>query len=174
MDGNDISDASNYELLEILTNMICQSNYLDLGKILLIVENIDHLLDKNEYVKYLDLLSKKDIDLWTILTTSLPNYVKCINKETEGIISINNLDYCVEDFCHIKDFVKEYYPINKEFCDDDLIQRIEESVNEFGTDTFQMEKEVMVRLFNNMLGINTKHSGLKQPEIAYLFEKNMV
>lgn len=172
--GDDIEEACNYDLLEILTNMVCQSNYLDLGKILLVIEDIDHLLTKEEYTKYLNLLKGQEADLWTIMTSSLPGYIRCIDVETEGVIIINEVDYCMEDFKHIKTFICEQYPLYKDFKNVELIEKIEESANYYGADGLNLENGIYIKIFNEMLGINAKIKSLEQPEIAYLLKESVV
>ena len=157
VDEEEIASINNYELLISYLRIIEEYHRSFNTKIMLIIKNIDHIINKDEYKKIVDYISEgfKTKDTFVILTTSLPNYA-IINKETVlGINVINDIIFQFPEANKIEDFINDYYPINVNCGFEEIGESLKSIIHYIGTNAIKygLKWQVLLKLFNNSLRI---------------------
>lgn len=115
--GNEtlLEDKENYELMSIFLNLIEEVIKADPKKMLVIIENIDHLISRKEYM---DILSKLQsigmkYDIYFVLSVSIDGYVGCDKELCRGITIFGDVDFQMPEFDELLKYIYENYPYNK-------------------------------------------------------------
>lgn len=98
-----LDNMNNYELIEIMLNLVEKVLSYNPRKEVIIFEDIDHFLTLCEYKEIIEKLKNvvKKFDVFFIFTTSLDGYVRCDEDIIEGITVFGEIDFCMPDFEHI-------------------------------------------------------------------------
>ena len=158
IDEEDVSSISNYELLISFLKILGDYNQSFNVKTILVVKNIDHLINKEEYLKIVDYISEefKNKDIIVISTISLPNYA-IINKETVlGLNVINDIIFQFPEVEIIESFINNYYPINMNCSFVDIEEYLKRIVHYIGSNAvkYGLKWQVLLKMFNNSLKID--------------------
>ncbi|MDD6401975.1 MAG: CRISPR-associated protein Csn2-St [Lachnospiraceae bacterium] len=158
IDGNYIENKSAFQLLQIFINIIKNIQSTNPESMILIFENIDHIISKKEYrdiISLCDLLTK-EYDISFVFSTSLDGYVFVSEEVIEGINVINDEIFSFPELVHIQQYVNDNYPCYIELKEDDLICLLEKIIHDIGRKNYIMEDNELVvcKLINETLMIS--------------------
>lgn len=160
-----IENMSNVELCEEYIHIL-RAYYKDNpDKILLIIENVDHILDRNEYKALVDELynitSMMDINI--ILTTSLDGYVVIDDTNSTGVNIINDDNYVLPELGDIEQFFVDNYPCDYKLTKENMIVWLEKIINYIGYDSYMpIDREyVFLKLINESMGMHISGYDMK-------------
>ena len=132
---------------------------------LIIMENIDHIVSVEEYKLIIEKCESiiYDTDTWFILTTSINNYVTYNDRICEGITVFNDLIYICSDYEHMRDFIYEQFPYIHEWTEEELMLLVSESLFEFGKmgKLKSLEAMAISKIINKTLLIDNNY--IKKP-----------
>ena len=155
-----LDNKNNYELIEILLNLIEKVLSYNPRKEVIILENIDHFLSSEEYTAVIAKLNDivKKFDVYFILTTSLDGYVECDKDIFSGITIFGNIDFQMPEFEAILHFICDNYPCNKEITEEKLKMILKKIIHRIGQRNYlcSVEENVICKLLNQTLMINEK------------------
>ena len=172
---NDISieENSNYELLQIVFNIIQKLQNNNPTKILIIINNIDHLISKEQYSELYNQM--KDIinstDTYFLQTISINNYTEMDIENIDGINIINDTIFNLESFEKFKEYIINNYPINIDIEDNDLLTLTNMILQHIGNNSAKndLRSNIILKLLNDSLSINFESkTNLNNIEIAFL------
>lgn len=168
-----LEDKNNFELFMIFLNLIEYVMEVNPRKLLIIVENIDHLISKKEYEAVLQKMQQICIkyDVYFILSTSLEGYVGCDRKLCSGIMVLGEVDFQMPEFNEIETYIENNYPCNKRFSEEQLQEDLKKIVQHIGQTEYlyTVEDNVICKLINQTLMLNDRwEDAEKMPEIAFL------
>ena len=150
-----LDNKSGYEIIVILLNLLEQKLSYTPQKQLIIFENIDHFLTKEEYVKIIKKIEMivKKYDIYFIITTSLDEYVECEKDILSGITIFGDVNFQMPDFNDIKSFIIENYPWNKKISDEMIKILLEKIVQKIGRKSYlcSVEENVLCKMINQTL-----------------------
>lgn len=150
-----LDNKSGYEIIVILLNLLEQKLSYTPQKQLIIFENIDHFLTKEEYVKIIKKIERivKKYDIYFIITTSLDGYVECEKDILSGITIFGDVNFQMPDFNDIKSFIIENYPWNKKISDEMIKILLEKIVQKIGRKSYlcSVEENVLCKMINQTL-----------------------
>lgn len=127
-DGSLIEEASTYELMSDLLDLIFENQKIKPGKRMIILENIDHIVTPDEYRKVIEQMKRvvNESDTWFILTTSLDRYIDVKEELIEGIAIFGDKDIIqFPESEHLKEFVDVNWPCNERISVNRLLSYIE-------------------------------------------------
>lgn len=158
VDEEEIASISNYELLMSYLKIIGEYHQYFNTKIMLIIKNIDHMINKEEYKKIVDYIKEefKTKEIFVILTISLPNYT-IINKETVlGLNVINDVIFQFPEADKIENFINNYYPMNTNCNFTEIEEYMTRIVHYIGNCSvkYGLKWQVLLKLFNDSLKID--------------------
>lgn len=154
--GEDIERMKNYELLMVLLKLLKENNAFNPEKVLLLLQNIDHLCTRNEYAKIVEYLLEYDKNIYALLFTSIDKYVY-VNKETVGhIIVFNDVSFQVPEYDAIEEYLINNYPVHCEFDECEIMQFLRNTLNSVGVENDEISyKDLLVKkLINKAICIN--------------------
>lgn len=168
-----LEDKTNYELLVIFLNLMEQVIEVNPKKMLVIIENIDHLVSRKEYV---DILEKiQDIgmkyDVYFILSTSIDGYVRCDRALCPGISIWGDTDFQMPEFDEVLKYIHENYPCNKELSEKRMRDDLGKIIHRIGQKEFlcSVEENVVCKLINRSMMLYEKWKDVENAaEIAFL------
>lgn len=158
----DLNELKNIDLLKDFLILIKEMQKISPSKQMLIIENIEHMISKDEYEDFYKQIKELtyDFDLWFIIPICIENYV-CLDKEyISGINIINDVIYSLSNMEIIKDFIQNNYPYFKNWEDKELITILKFIINKIGKEgIYNVKSEVVLKIFNDNLFVYSKHSG---------------
>ncbi len=178
-DGKDIHELSINDLMTVFIEVIRKHQKLMPAKRLYIFENPDYFMYKNQYITFVNECKKLSdcYNSWFIFTTSMDEYVLLLEDIVEGINIINDEVYTLPDEEHLMEFVKNYYPVEREwnreklFC---ILCRIIQQIG-VGKAFLQPEEAVVLKLLNSSMNVrNCWDNEPKVPEIQCLLDKDVL
>ena len=177
IDGYQLEESSNYRLLCELLTIVEQLQKANNTKTLIILENIDHLVERDEYkglCQRIEILTQKS-DTWTILTSSIDGFL-CIDASTlEGVSVVHANIYSMPGFEEIKEFVQQNYPIEKRFTDQEIEALVEVSASKIGEQYIEdLRGHIVARLINKSEVFQNSCKPLSMPEMTFLSGQNML
>ena len=169
-----VTKSSDYDYIENMSNIELYKAYLHIlkafyidnpEKILLVLENIDHILDKNEYkelVLELDCLTN-ELDVNVILTMSLEGYVIINDYYSTGINIINDENYVLPELADMEKFFYNNYPCTYNLERKNMILWLEKIVNYIGYESYTpIDREyVFLKLLNESMGMHLEKYTMK-------------
>lgn len=168
-----VEDKANYELLMIFLNLIEKIMTRVPKKMLIIIENIDHLISREEYVSVLERI--KDIgiryNIYFILSTCMDGYAVCDKELCSGITVFGDVDFQMPEFDKVLDYIYENYPCNKKLSEKQLRKILAKTIHKIGQSDYlyDVEENVVCKLINQTLILNEKWENKEKiPEIAFL------
>lgn len=167
------------ELLRILVNLIIQNNKDNGERIVIIFENVDHILSICEYKSFLNEIQKycDEYNIYFILSTSLDGYILANKELLEGVTVINNNDFTFPNMTRMASFINDNYPCYKIFESDELLSYIEKIVQKIGKEGYITESVEMTicKMINDTLIVpETRKSRENKAITAFLNGCSMV
>lgn len=178
-DSRHIEEASDFELVKLCIDIIKQLLEINPEKTIILWENIDHLLTKEEYeyvVKECEDITKK-YDIYFIFTTSLQQYVYITESTIEGIHVFNEEDFIFPEIEKIQNFVNNHYPYYKEWSKEELYKAIKNNVHKIGMKGYLEEDKniVVLKLINDtFIQKEVKKEQAHLEESSFLLHGNML
>lgn len=155
-----LEDKSNYELLLIFLNLIEEILKVNPKKMLVIIENVDHLISRKEYKEILKKLQKIGLnyDIYFVVSTSLDGYVVCDPILCHGISIFGDIDFQMPELDEVLNYIHYNYPYNKKLTEEQLQNDLEGIIHKIGQKEFlySMEENVICKLINQSLMISEK------------------
>lgn len=173
INGKRIEDISSAELINVYISLVEELQKNNPNKSIVIFENIDHLVTKEEYKDIVDktkLLADK-YDVYFIFSVSLIGYPVVRDTLLEGITVINEEIFGFPAVDYLLPFVNENYPIYREYESTELISVIEGIVQNIGMKIPYMNKSSLVvyKMLNRSLMIDESIDiSASQAEICFL------
>ena len=171
-DDTELYDKSEYELLDILFNMIDELSEYAPKRIIVMLENIDHMVEKKEYI---DLLNKAEniarkYDIYFIFSSSLEGYVYFSDELCSGISVFGYVEFQMPEFENMCDFIRENYPYAKEISDLQIQKVLSGIIQKIGMSEYlyTIEESVVCKMINQSLLLYDKLPDEKLPEMAFL------
>lgn len=120
-----LEDKDNYEILLIFLNLIEEIIKINPEKMMIVLENIDHLITCEQYKNILDRLKKivMKYDIYFILSTSMDGYVICDKELCQGITILNDIDFQMPEFDKVAQYVNYNYPYDKNLSEKKITKR---------------------------------------------------
>lgn len=179
VDGKGIEQLSNYELLETYLDLFVQLQKREPQKMLILIENIDHLLDYEEYEKiYLKMQQIVDeYDCWFVVSASIHGFIVLNTESIEGIQVINDTVFSFPSYEHIFTFLKEEYPIEREWSEIEVLGGLKDTIQYVGKEncSIDFKGNVFLKLINQTLDIKTVASNtVNSIEMAFLMDADVV
>lgn len=171
--GRMLEELTNAELLNNYVNLISEVQREDGDKTLILFENIDHLVSREEYLAFMKQLKNltAQSDLWFIVSSSLDGYAFLDREYFESIHCINDIIYTMPEYGDLKQYTESHYPIHKIFTEAEFDTMLMTALHNIGADCCQHDLRgyVLERLVNTSacLRIDEK-SKLTLPEIRFL------
>lgn len=142
-------------------------------KQMVIIENIDHLIGREEYEHLFELIKEiiSTKDIWFVLSSSIDGYVYVEREYLEGINVINDEIFNLPDYQHLYTYISENYPCQYIPDEKELFQKLKMIVHKIGDGSWKSDfkSQVYLKLFNATLGIkNAEKKYVNQLEIAFL------
>lgn len=171
-DETDLNDKSNYELVMIFMNLIDRMLEYEPKKTIVMLENIDHMVDSEEYI---DILGKakmiaRKYDINFIFSSSLDGYAYCDDELCVGISVFGDVDFQMSEFEKICEFIRENYPYTKDISDEQIQKELARIIQRIGQKDYlySIEENVICKLINQSLLLYDKLPEEKLPEMAFL------
>ncbi|MGO5359207.1 CRISPR-associated protein Csn2-St [Anaerofustis sp. LCP19S3_F7] len=156
----DLEGIKNIDLLKDFLILIKETQQISPSKQMIIIENIEHMISKDEYEKFYKQIKELtyNFDLWFIIPICIENYV-CLDKEyIDGINIINDIIYSLSNMETIKSFIESNYPYFKKWEDKELITILKLIINKIGKEEiYNIKSDVILKIFNDNLFIHSKH-----------------
>ncbi len=172
VDSTDLEDSDNTELIRILWNLIEKIQEISPRRMLVLCENIDHMIDRTEYRKIIKAAQNIAVksNIYFIFSSSLDGYVLCDSEICSGISIFGDVDFQMPDFDHLCEFVRHTYPYQKEFSKDRICELICGVVQRIGRSNYlcDIEENVLCKMINESIMIHDSISDIKDIEITFL------
>ena len=162
VDNECLENCDNFELLNTLINLLYQVQKNNPQKMLIMINNVDHLLNKKEYKQFIDEISLLvcKSDSYVVLFTSLEGYVAIDENLIEGINIVNQDIYSLPRHEKLIDFIEFNYPINlsKEECRKSVML-MEKIIHKIGDEDYRknLKSELLLKIVNESMGIKEKN-----------------
>ena len=174
-----IEKMSNYDLcVEYIK--IMNAYYKDNpDKILLVLENIDHYLNIEQYfslMRQLEIMTL-ELDINIIVTTSIRGYVYINEKNITGINVINDEVFSMPMIEELQNFFEDNYPCNYNINEKDMIYNITQIIHDIGIDGYSPrgKEYVFLKLLDESIGVHMgKCNAKNNMEKAFLEEQIMI
>lgn len=168
-----LEDKGNYELILIFLNLLEEVMKTSPKKMLVILENIDHLISRKEYMDILSRLQDIGInyDVHFILSTSMEGYVGCDKALCHGIAILNDVDFQMPEFDEMVKYIHDNYPYNKSFSEEQMQADLAKIIHRIGQKEFlcSIEENVVCKLINQSMMVYEKWRETENvAEIAFL------
>jgi len=172
-EGLNIHSVNNYNIVECFLKIINKEQELLPDKRLIIFENIDHYLKRDEYESFCKQCIKiaYTSNTYFIVSSSLDGFVYCDDELLEGINIINDDIFTMSSFEKLLEFIKYNYPCEKEW-NSERIYRIITSIAQnicYKNSIIDIDSQVILNLINKSCNIRVNR--LSKPlasEIALL------
>lgn len=170
---NKLENLGNFELIDIMINLIENVMNVNPRKEVVIFENIDHILSIEQYtnlVNRLKILTRK-YDIFFVMTTSLDRYVECDDDIFSGIAIFGDTDFQMPDINYIAHFIRDSYPCNKKMDNSEIKDVLKKIVQNIGQKKYlcSIEENVICKMINQTLMMcESDESKGTAPEIAFL------
>ncbi len=168
-----LEDKSNYELFLISLNLIEAVMTSNPRKMLIIRENMDHFLSREDYWNIIDRM--RDVatkfDIYFIVSLSLDGYVKIDKELCTGITVFGDCDFQMPEYEKISKYVHDNYPCHKQFSEEQIQNMLKNIIQRVGKKDFlsTVEENIICKLINRTLMIEECWSETEcMPEIAFL------
>lgn len=168
-----LEDKSNYELLVIFLNLLEEILKSNPKKMMVLIENMDHFLIRDEYKSVLDKMCDigMQFDIYFIVSISLDGYAKINKGLCRGVTIFGDCDFQMPEYEEISKYIHENYPCHKQFTEEQIQHILERVVQRIGKNDFlnTIEENIVCKMINNTLMIDGcwKNNDCI-PEIAFL------
>lgn len=171
-DGKCLEELSDYQLMKVFIEEINKKQKFNPEKLLIIFENIDHIINKDEYRQIMEKLEKliNNSDTYTIISNSMSEYTITDENCLEGITSFNDEIFSLPSYEHIYNYIIQNYPIEKVISREKILEYLNHIVVDIGkNEIFQPEEHIILKLINKSLMVDFKYTRTANSiEMAFL------
>lgn len=165
--------TDNWKLVKMYLNILLEIHKKKPEKILIIMENIDHLLHTEEYVQLCAWIEEngKKYDIWFLLSTSISGYVYFSQESIQGINIINDVIFYMPDYDKMYEFLYNNYPCT--FSAENWREELKAIVHFIGKENLHLFPKgmVMLKMINKSMCVETiGRTGLNQMENSFLLK----
>ncbi|MDO4479342.1 MAG: CRISPR-associated protein Csn2-St [Lachnospiraceae bacterium] len=157
---NDLSELSNYELCTTCLGLLEGVIERMPRKTILILENADHFLTREEYRQVFRKLGQLNYKhgILSIVTLSLDGYLVAERDDLEDVTVFNDTEFSLPSFEYLCDFIEFNYPIQRTMQEDEVLTVIEKCVHNIARENalVSIEENVICKLINNTLQMEEK------------------
>lgn len=162
-EGN-LEDLEEEELLHIFFNLLNQVLIHVPRSMIVIIENIDHLITREKYeeIYYTAKEVSKSFDAKFIFTNSMKAYPLIDWEYIEGITILNDEIFSLPTKEHIVDFVHEQYPRNVSMTEREIEEILKNILQDIGKQKYLvgLKEQVVCKMFNTSLGYSERRNFL--------------
>lgn len=150
--GGELEELESIELLKSLFELAEKLQYENPQKQLIIIENVDHMLDYNEYLTLYkivkNLVEKRDV--WVMFTSSTDKFAIIDSEYISGVNIINDIVYNMPEMDKLKEFIEEEYPCYIKISEVELEEMILPIIHKVGatSDKNDARARVVLKLIN--------------------------
>ena len=168
-----LEDKDSSELIFIALNLVEEVLKVTPKKMLVIFENVDHILSVREYRKIIERMQRisEKFDIYFLVTISLDKYVVCHENLCSGIAVFNDLDFQFPELEELQNAINDNYPCNKIFDQTQISEMIESIAQRIGKTTYldSIEENVVCKIINKSMLLNDRWQKNEiAPEIGFL------
>lgn len=147
-----------WELIQLYFSVLLEIKAKLPEMTLVILENIDHMLCEEEYIRlcvWLEQIGKQH-NLWFLLSTSIPGYTYISEESFPGINIINDLIYGMPEMEKMVVFLKENYPCT--FSEEEWQEKLKAVIHYIGKEGVALypQSMVLLKLVNSSMCVKTK------------------
>lgn len=157
-DNEYLENKSGNELVNIYLNSLEKSLEIFPERTLVIFRDLDHLVKKSEYCDLVYRMKNisDNYDVHFIISSSIDGYCWLKNGLETGVTVFNDVIYGIPDMYHIKEFIENNYPYNRELEYDELIEMLQNVIHKIGGKgkLVSISDLVILKLINESLAIN--------------------
>lgn len=151
-EGSELEELENIELLKSLFELIEKLQCENPQKQLIIIENVDHILEYDEYLALYkivkDLVEKTDV--WVLFTSSTDKFAIIDFEYISGVNVINDVVYNMPEIDRLREFIEEEYPCYIKINDAEIEEMILPVIHKIGetSDKNNARSRVVLKLIN--------------------------
>lgn len=166
-------EEENFEVINILLNLLEEVMAVNPRKMIVLFENIDHLITKKEYknlINKIENIAWKN-NLYFILTTSIEGYCECDDELCSGISIFGDVDFQMPEYEKLVCFINDNYPYYKNVGEDQVRRVMERIIHSIGQQEIihSWEELVICKMINQTLLVKEKwEESISEPEMAFL------
>lgn len=158
--GENINYLSTYELIINYIELIEKLNEESGKQKLLIINNIDHMINQQEYRKifeYSKTISEKS-DINFLFTISLDGYCVVNKEDFESITIINDEEFIMPEYNRVADYIEKNYPIYRESDYQWVEYNLENCINKIGVSNQSVDLgiNIILCILNRSLNVDNK------------------
>ena len=158
--GENINYLSTYELIINYIELIEKLNEESGKQKLLIINNIDHMINQQEYRKifeYSKTISEKS-DINFLFTISLDGYCVVDKEDFESITIINDEEFIMPEYNRVADYIEKNYPIYRESDYQWVEYNLENCINKIGVSNQSVDLgiNIILCILNRSLNVDNK------------------
>ena len=166
-------------MLETYLDLIVQLQKREPQKTLILIENIDHLLDYEEYEKVYLKMQKitEEYDCWFLMASSIQGFAILNTENIEEVQVVNDIVFSFPSYEHIFMFLKEEYPIEHEWNEIEIFEGLKDIIQYIGKEncSIDLKCNVFLKLINQTLDIKTDmRTTVNSIEMAFLMDDNVI
>ena len=174
-EGKDIHELTDWELFNEFIDMLEKLQVKVPDKRLIVFENIDHFLTREQYIRFVDKCENIAYgnNIWFIFSTSLRGYLYCSEIYIESINIVNDEMFSIGNIEQIMAYIDSSYPINKKHGKEKIMELLQEIVQQIGNEDAidDVENQVVLKLINTSMGVHNKWRKVPiDAEIKYLMD----
>lgn len=174
-----LEDEENFEVLNIFLNVLEEVLRMTPRKMLVLIENIDHMITQKEYAHIIKRVKDMSLkyDLYFIFTTSLDGYVECDEDLFAGISIFSDVDFQMPSYEKIESFINDNYPCHKNLSEYQIYNDLKHIIHRIGLEEslLSVEELIICKLINQTLLLHEKwRESISEPEIAFLKSANVI
>lgn len=172
INDTDLLDKSDYELIIILLNLVDSITECNPKKTMVIFENIDYMVEQNEYVEILrraEQISRK-YDVHFVFSSSLEGYVYFNEELCQGISVFGDVDFQMPELEKICTFISNNYPYAKDISVEHIQNILSRIIQRIGMKDYlySVEENVVCKMINQSLLLYDRMPEEKMLEMAFL------
>lgn len=158
--GENINYLSTYELIINYIELIEKLNEESGKQKLLIINNIDHMINQQEYRKifeYSKTISEKS-DINFLFKISLDGYCVVDKEDFESITIINDEEFIMPEYNRVADYIEKNYPIYRESDYQWVEYNLENCINKIGVSNQSVDLgiNIILCILNRSLNVDNK------------------
>ena len=174
-DSVELEDTDHRELVAIFLHLIEEIQKSAPRKMLIIIENLDHMISRREYGDVIRKMQSIGMryDVYFIVSTSIDGYVMIDRELCAGITVFGEVDFQMPEMEEMLQYINEHYPLYKQFSEDEIQELLTKIVHRIGQEKYlhSIEENIICKMINQTLMLSDRWSDEKiecAPEFAFL------
>jgi len=178
-DGREIEELTTEQLFQTYLGLLKKMQQRKPEKLLIIVENIDHLLTLSQYENVIKNIQNmvKESDVTFLFTMSVEGYVSMKDELLEGISVMNDVVFNFPEWDRLHQFICNNYPRQVVWDDASIRSGIQGIVHNIGKENMRLhlQENVFLKLLQDSLCIKMAvKTGINSVENAFLLNETVL